>query len=546
MLCSLALRVYGGAPLVQLGQRRAGPLARKLRRGPALSHIDHALASMTLRETALRSGAHVVGREAVGLVIRFAGALLVTRIIGPSSFGLFAGAFVVASVLSTAAQLGGEVYLIRREEEPSRRLYDQVFTVLLFSSAVAVVLGLAGSVAAAAVIDSPSAVAAFQVLLLWVPLSVLWAPAQAILERAFRFRALAFLQVSADAVLYAVATALALAGIGVWAPIAGTIASSGFFLVGSYVLANYRPRLGISRAGAWDIGRFGLQYVPAPLLWTSANLVNPLVVGAFLGSASVGYVALATRLAETAGFVMRATYRVSLVALSRVQSDSARLRRGFEEMLMVQAIGVGVPLAGLAVAAPSLVPLLFGDEWQPTLEVLPFVSFSLLMLGMFNTHLSLLYVLGRTLATSMLALVRFVLLGSAALVLVPTLELTGYGIAILVSTSAWVLADRSLRRLVNFHYGPAARWMLVLTPPLFIPLLDMPWALVLLSPAAVLLLVDSASRAQLRGYAAFTRRMLSHSTDGPMERTEAPVLVSEVPPLNPSRVQRLWRRTNKP
>jgi O-antigen/teichoic acid export membrane protein len=497
---------------------------------------------MTLRETALRSGAHVLGREVVGLVIRFAGALLVTRIIGPSSFGLFAGALVVATVFSTAAQLGGEVYLIRREEEPSRRLYDEVFTVLLCSSAVAVLLGFVGSVAAAAVIDSSSAVVAFQVLLLWVPLSVLWAPAQAKLERAFRFRALAFLQVGSDAALYAVATALALAGVGVWAPIAGTVVSSGLFLVGSYVLANYRPRIGLSRAGARDVGRFGLQFVPAPLLWTSANLINPLVVGAFLGSASVGYVALATRLADTAGFVLRATYRVSLVALSRVQSDTARLRRGFEEMLVLQAIGVGVPLVGLAVAAPALVPLLFGDEWRPTLEVLPFVSFSLLMLGMFNTHLSLLYVLGRTLTTSTLAFVRFVLLGSAALVLVPSLELTGYGIAILVSTSAWVLADRSLRRRVSFHYGPAARWALVLTPPLFIPLLDMPWALVLLGPAAVLLLVDKASRAQLRGYGAFARRSITRSTDGPMELGEAPVLVREIPPLNPSRVQRLWRR----
>jgi hypothetical protein len=48
--------------------------------------------------------------------------------------------------------------------------------------------------------------------------------------------------------------------------------------------------------------------------------------------------------------------------------------------------------------------------------------------------------------------------------------------------------------------------LLVLTPPLFIPLLEMPWALLLLTPVAILLLVDRAGRAQLRGYLAFVRR----------------------------------------
>ena len=406
------------------------------------------------------------------------------------------------------------MYLVRREEEPERRLYDQVFTVLLMSSAVCVVLGLAGSVAAAAVIDSPTAVAVFQVLLLGLPLSVLWAPAQAMLERGFRFRAVAFLQVGCDAVLYAVAIALALAGTGVWAPTVGTIASSGFLLAGSYALARYRPRVALSRGAGREIWRFGFHYVPMPLLWTSANLINPVVVGAFLGSASVGYVALATRLADTAGFVFHGTYRVALVALSRVQSDSERLRRGFEDMLALQVIGVGVPLAALALAAPPLLPVLFGEEWKPALEVLPFVSFGLLMWSLFFTHLTLLYVLDRTLAPGAVVFVRFVLLGGAALVLVPPFGLVGYGLAVLVSTAAWVLADRFVRSRVAFQYGQAARWSLVLTPPLFTPLLDMPWALVLLSPAAGLLLVDRASRAELGGYVVLARRSIGRSTGG--------------------------------
>jgi PST family polysaccharide transporter len=461
---------------------------------------------MSLRELALRSGGHVVGREIGGLVIRFAGALIVTRLIGPAAFGIYAGALAFVTLVTIAAQMGGEVYLIRREHEPSRRHYDEVFTFLLMTSFVAVGLAFLASVVVASLLESDSAVAAFQVLLLSVPLSALWAPAQARLERGFRFRALAFLQVASDAALYGVGATLALMGAGAWSLIVGTIASAALMLVGSCAIARYRPRIALSRARAREIGRFGMQFVPSPLLWSSGSLINPLIVGSLLGTASVGYVALATRLADAVSFALRATYRVSLVALSRAQSDAARLRRGFEEMLILAAIGVGVPLVALSIAAPPLLPVLFGDEWEPALEVLPFVSFGFLMLGFFNIHLALLYVLDRTLATSLVALVRVALLGFGSLLLVPAFELYGYGVAILLSTAAWALADRALRERVDFRYGRASRWLLVLTPPLFIPLLEMPWALLLLTPVAILLLVDRAGRAQLRGYLAFVRR----------------------------------------
>ena len=463
---------------------------------------------MTLRETALKGGAHLVGREVAGLLIRFGGALIVTRLIGPSNFGLYAGALAIVGTLSTAAQIGGEVFLIRREEEPPRSTYDQVFTILIGSTTAAVALGLAGSLVVGAVIDSPEAVAAFQVLLLTLPLTVLWAPAQAKLERGFHFRSLAFLQVGSDAALYTVAATLAVAGAGVWAPVAGTYAASAFLLVGSYALAAYRPRIDLSRERVRELGRFGLEFTPAPLLWSSANLVNPLVVGASLGSASVGYVALATRLADTASFVSRATYRVSLVALSRVQSDPARLRRGFEEMVSLQAIGVGVPLVALAVVARPLLPVAFGHEWKPALEVLPFVSFGFLMLGIFSPHISLLYVLGRLRATSLTALARLVLLAVVAAALLPPLELYGFGIAVLVSTAAWVIADRAVRGQVEFRYGMAARWTAVLTPALFVPLVG-PAGLVLLAPLGLMLLIDRDSRGQLRGYAGFVRRNIA-------------------------------------
>lgn len=463
---------------------------------------------MTLRETALRGGAYLTAREILGLVLRLGGVLLVTRLIGPANFGLYAGSLATVTVLAAAAQLGSEVFLIRREHEPEQHVYDQVFTVLLLSTAAAVALGLASSGVVALLVDDHEFLEPFQVLLLAVPLGVLWAPAQAKLERAFRFRAMAMLQLGSDVMLYAVAVPLALGGAGVWGPIAGTFASYGWLLVLSYVLAHYRPTVDFSRDRLLELGRYGLAFTPAGLLARVEQLVNPLVVGPFLGATSVGHVALAIRLVDTVSFVLRATYRVSLVALGRVQSDAARLRRGFEEMMTLQVLALGPILVGLAATAPWLVPLLFGEEWRPTLKVLPFVAAAALLVGVFNVHFALLYVKGRNLVASAISLVRVVLLLVAALALVPPFGLVGYGVAVCLTIPAWVIAHREVGKLLTFHYGMALKWTASFLPPLFIPLVGTPWGLLLLASVLVVL-SDGTARAQVGEYASFLRSMVA-------------------------------------
>lgn len=463
---------------------------------------------MSLRERALRGGAYLTARELLGILLRLGGVLLVTRLIGPASFGLYAGSLAALAVLSAAAQLGAEVFLIRSEQEPEQHVYDQVFSTLLVSTSAAVLLGLGGSLLVGLVVGDWGFLQPFAVLLLALPLGVLWAPAQAKLERGFRFRSLALLQLGSDVALYAVAVALALAGAGVWAPVAGTFASYVWLLVLSYVLARYRPKLDFSRARLLELARYGAAFTPAGLLARAEQLANPLVVGTFLGAASVGEVALAYRLVDTVSFVLRATYRVSLVALGRVQNDTARLRRGFEEMMSLQVLVLGPILVGLAATAPWFVPLFFGDEWTPTLDVLPFVAVAALLTAVFNVHIALLYVKGRTLVTSAVGLVRASLLVAAAFVLVPPFGLVGYGLAVALTAVAWLIAHRRVKEIIGLGYGMTFRWVAAFLPALFIPLLESPWRLALLAPAFLVLLSRTA-RAQVAEYVALLRTMVS-------------------------------------
>src|SRR5664280_3870639 len=69
---------------------------------------------------------------------------------------------------------------------------------------------------------------------------------------------------------------------------------------------------------------------PSAMITQCKESWNPIVVGRYFGATGVGYVALASRLVDTIGFAQRATWRLGLVVLAKVQSDAARVRRGIE------------------------------------------------------------------------------------------------------------------------------------------------------------------------------------------------------------------------
>lgn len=453
---------------------------------------------MTLRQRVLSGGAYLAAREGLGIAVRLAGILALTRMLAPAEFGTYAGAAAIVTFLGYVAQWGTEIFLIRREQEPSKRLYDETFTFLAISTTAIGAAALAIALAASAVAGFH--VGVFCVLLAALPLNAMWAPAQAKIERAFRFRAMAVLELGGDVVLYATSVALVVAGAGVWGPVAGYVVWQGFLLVASYGMARYAPRVAYSPATAREIFRFGLTFSAATWIERGRDVVNPLVVGPILGAASVGYVAVALRLGDTLSFVTRATWRVSIAALGRVQSDLGRVRRALQEGMVLQVLAAGTVLCGFSLVADEAVPVVFGEDWTPALEVFPYIAASYLVMATFALHNSLLYVLQRNRRVAGINALRVATLAILSAALLPVIGIAGFGVAMLAAQASAVLLHHEVRRVLG-DYRPqrGLLWLAVLLPPTFTPFASWPFALALWLPLALLLALPPV-RAQLRGY----------------------------------------------
>lgn len=420
------------------------------------------------------------------MLVRLGGVVAVIRIIGAVSYGRYVAAAAFVSVIAALAQMGAETYLVRQVAEPEDRLYREVLGFLVVTSLAGVLVSTAVSLLAAPLIGHPQELRLFRVLVWSVPVNVAWAPAQARIERAFGFARLGALEIGGDGVLYVMAVSLALAGAGPWSLVGGFIAWQAFLLVGSAAVSGMFPRLAWSNTTARSLLRHGVGYSASEWLDRLAGLVNPVVVGSYVGAAGVAYVALAARLVDTFGFAQRAIWRLGLVTLSRLRDAGEQLGQAIEEATALYAAASGAPLAALAVVSGWLVPAVFGPAFGAA--VVPFSLFAISRLVSSGSMLqtTLLVSRGRNLTVAASTGIRAVVLLGVALVAVPVMGVDGFGVAGLCTAVAAVYVHHEARRIAPLHYRRALPWLVCLGPPMLFPLASGPARAVVFLPAVAM------------------------------------------------------------
>lgn len=439
-----------------------------------------------LRQLVVRGGKYLVLRQGAAVVIGLFGVLLLTRLLGPARYGVYAGALAVVLFSAQVGRLGLEVFLVRREEAPSPAVYSQAFTLLLCSGFSLVGLSLLSLPLLREWTLAEGSLQPVRVLFLVLPLMLIQQPAFAALERRMDFRAIALIELSGQLGFYAVALPLALLGLGVWAPVIGFFVWQTCLLVGAYGASGLRPRLRWSPPLVREILTYGLSFSASTWIWELRVLVNPLLVGHYLGAASVAHVSLAMRFVDVLSVVRYATYRLSIAALARVQDDVARLRRIVEESMTLQILGVA-PLLGLGSSMLFVLPSVLGERWAPLVEVFPYIALASIANAVFNMHSSVLYVRKQNRQVGLFHLVHIVLFAAAGLLFIPRLGLVGYGVAELVACLSYAVLHSQLRRLFSVSYRAVLPWLLALAPACFAALVPWPWTPLLAVPVVVLL-----------------------------------------------------------
>lgn len=447
---------------------------------------------MSLRSKVMRGSAYLIFREGLGMFISIGNVLLVTRSIGPGQYGIYTAAFGISQILYTFGHLGIGIYLIRQEGEQSRQDYNQAFSLLLVLGSIFVVGGLLCLPLIEAWLRIDGFAPIFKVFTFFSFVTILSQIPLAKLERNLEFKRIAGIELLGQLLLFAVSLSLAIRGFGAWSPTIGWCAQQVQTAILLWTTAQIRPRL------CWDWQRakamlsYGFGVSASSWVWYLRTLINPMIVGRFAGETAVGQVAIALRLLDMLGFAKNTTHRISIAALSQLQSDFSRLRRALSEGIELQVLVLGPLLVAASWIGPVLFPIVFGQEWTPAMEVFPFLAIACLFNGAFNLHCSALYVLRRNWEVTVFHLAYVLVFAALSLVFLPKVGLVGYGWAEAITVITYAIAHGFLIRMIgNLNYHVAGLWVAAFGLALFSYQIGW-WVAGVLG--AVMLLPDSRDR----------------------------------------------------
>lgn len=314
---------------------------------------------------AARGGIRLLARTIAIRVITLLGTIVLARLLSPADYG----AYVVVGGLLTLAALVGDAgfgaVLIQQRTPPTNAEIATAWSLQLGASvlALAVVWALAPTLAGM-IPELPGDGATYiRWFALVLPIAALRGLPSVLLEREFRYGAIATAEVLGQLALYVTAIALAASGAGAWSFVPAALAQAG---IGAIVVnvARGMPALApFDRRAARRLFRYGLAFQAANgLAWSRDGLAAP-AVGVAAGTAAAGLVGLGLRFGTLLSGVEEVVGRVAFPALSRLRDDPVAFRRALAEIATATAIVVVPGLLWFAAASPTLVPLLLGDGW---------------------------------------------------------------------------------------------------------------------------------------------------------------------------------------
>ena len=295
--------------------------------------------------------------------------IVLTRLLSPEDFGTVAAASTVLPFFYLLADLGFAAYIVQ-VAETDRRMLSTAFWFSLGAGVVLCVVLFLTAQWLGLIFGNDDVIPVMQVLSLWVLATALGSVPLAIMRREMRFATIAGQATVAAFVAQIVAIVMAVSGAGVWALVGQSLTAPVIFTVLSWLSVRWRPGFGFSRTDFTRMASFGGQVLGVEFVAMLRASGEAAVVSSTLGIARLGYMSIAQRLVQmvqdlTGGAIVP----VAQVAFAKIRDDVERLRDAYIRALRLTYAVLSLPLTFVAIAAPLIVPIVFGDGWDESFAV---------------------------------------------------------------------------------------------------------------------------------------------------------------------------------
>ena len=306
------------------------------------------------------------GRRGLSLLTN----IVLARLLVPADFGLLGMAAVVIGFVEVFRDMGTASAIIQRQNV-SDDLLSSIFWVNAVFGCVAMVVLLLISPVFGLFYRNESVVPILQLLSFSFPLSGLAILQQALMERRLAFQTLAKIEIFSAAMAAAVGITSASLGQGVWSLVYQTLTSTTLTTALLWLSTHWRPKFVFSWKETRSVLSFSLNLTAFNVLNYFARNADNFLIGRYLGAQSLGYYDLAYRvMVYPLQGISAVIGRVMFPLYSQMQGDLKAFRNAYLSIAWAIAFVSFPTMLGLTVVAQGFVLTVFGDKWQPVIELL--------------------------------------------------------------------------------------------------------------------------------------------------------------------------------
>lgn len=295
--------------------------------------------------------------------------VLLARLLQPADFGIFAIALIFKDLLVDLTKLGLGEAIIQRRVDPLPYVDDAWVFGLLRHVALGVGLVLFAPYAAG-FFDEPNAVGLMYVIAFGIAIQGLKNPVLFILQKDMKFKEFGIVNHCRFWVETITVIAMALWLKSAYALAFGFVANSVAWIIVSYLIHPYRPKLRLDMKRIRELTTYGKWItLEQATLFVSSN-AESIVLGRLLSSIPLGLYQMGRNFAfYTDRFVQSIVKPVMFPLYSEIQGDPAKVRNWMHASFTAAIILAGFIAAGVYAVADSLLPMLLGDKWTPAIGV---------------------------------------------------------------------------------------------------------------------------------------------------------------------------------
>lgn len=321
---------------------------------------------MSLRSRAFAGVRWTTLSSAGRILLQLLQVTVLARMLAPADFGLVAVVIAIISVMQVFADGGVSNAILHYQDVSATESASLYWLNIAISAALASLLVLASPWLAVWYAEP-----ALQSLLSTAAVTLLLGASgqqlRVVAQKQLRFVALAKVEFGGAVAGCAVAIALAVAHSGAFAIIIGSLTTAGVTtgLAWWYLADGWRPKGGLSWQGVRRFMRFGAHSVGSNLASSLNSQVDVLLGAQFLGASAMGLYSVPKDLSlRMSGIINPVVTEVSAPVMASVQTDSARLRQIYLQIVRMIASVTFPCYIGLAVFAPEVVRVVLGHEWD--------------------------------------------------------------------------------------------------------------------------------------------------------------------------------------